>query len=76
VDAALGHIVAIQDQDAIWLAQRFGDKAVMFGQDRFVILGPLANELLERHRFDVLAWHIGQEQPAQAANSLPSARSA
>jgi hypothetical protein len=78
VAAALGHSTAIQDQDAIGLAQRFGDKTLMFGQDRRIVPRAFADELLQRphltcclrpcaqqpqrHRLDVLARHVGNEQ--------------
>jgi hypothetical protein len=81
VDATLGDIAAIQDQDAVLLPQRLGDHTLMFSEERRVLLRPFADELLQRpyltcrlwpcaqeaqrHRFDVLARHVGREQPAQ-----------
>jgi hypothetical protein len=81
VDTALGHIAAIQNQDTVLLAQRLGDQALVFGQERIVVPRALADKLLQRahvargvrsraqqpqrHRLHVLAPHVGQQQPTQ-----------
>ncbi len=81
VVAALGHVAAIQNQHPVRLAQRRRDQALVLGEDRVVVPGALADELLQRphlahgvrprtqqpqgHRLDVLAPHVGQQQPAQ-----------
>ncbi len=48
MDPALGHVAAIQDQDAIRLPQCLGNATLVFGQDRRVVPCPLADELLQR----------------------------
>jgi hypothetical protein len=77
----LGYVAPIQDQHPIRLAQRRRDQALVFGEDRVVVPGTLADELLQRphpahgvrprtqqpqgHGLDVLARDVGQQQPAQ-----------